>query len=397
MKTIHKLLLFDNPISYILRDDFNDTVAAGSVNGTYATDGINLRTVTDVNSKLSIGGGVLNQATGGTTSDKVAYPTFARIAGRALFFQLTQAAGDLYSSSSVATAGNVIETAGAGHYIYDGAAISPRVATLVPGTSYKHAVIFRTAGAFFYIKGGVFTNWTLLYVHKISTTTPLTAALRSASVTAIHTSDFIHIPQDLLLNHPLASDNFTAADGVLGNTRGGGVEETGGSGLAWTSQKGTWGIATNKAASSALDGTANISIATVDAGNTNVMAEVVATRTGGASGLVLRYTDASNYIKVVHNGTNLQVIEVVAGTPNTLRNVAATYGATARIVVSLRGNIVRAYYNDVLIGDDSTTAVITGSNHGIFTDNVGATFDNFVVWAKGVGNEYETFNQYTNP
>ena len=126
------------------------------------------------------------------------------------------------------------------------------------------------------------------------------------------------------------------------------------------------------------------------------MVELVATRTAGTSGQCLRYTDSSNYIKAVHNGTNLQVIEVVAGTPNTLINAAATYGAAFRNIISLNGNKVRAYYNDAFIGAEATTAITTGNSHGLFTDDTGATFDNFVVWAKGNGGEYEgVFNRYT--
>ncbi|MBM3136394.1 MAG: hypothetical protein FJZ89_14160, partial [Chloroflexi bacterium] len=56
-----RLILFDLAApAYLLRDNFDDVLAAGSVNGTYAVPGPGTRTVTDAESKLSLSGGVLS-------------------------------------------------------------------------------------------------------------------------------------------------------------------------------------------------------------------------------------------------------------------------------------------------------------------------------------------------
>lgn len=395
--------------AFVLADEFTDTVASGAVNGTTATPTGQTRTVTDtaVGGKLSVGSGKATSSGAKAFGDPllVYASSFARLAGKVLFGTLTikSVAGQEmlfgWSSSSAGTAAThkFYQASGTNLQYFNGAVRT--VGALTLGGIYQVALVLRATGCFLFVKGGTqYPNWTLVWNDKASSSaTPLYAAWEDWTGDS-SSFDKLRIPTNAVTVTPLASDAFTRTDGSLGNTGGGGSEESGGSGLAWTAQLGTWGIATNKAASSALDGTANISVATVNAGNANVFIEAVATRSAGTSGIIARYTNSSNYIKCVHNGTNLQVIEVVNGTPNTLINAAATYGATNRMMLSLNGTKVRVYYNEALIGSEATTAVTTGNNHGLFTDDTGATFDNFVTWAKGTSTEYETaMNTYTNP
>lgn len=378
-------------IQWLLRDDFTDTVAAGSVNGTAATPFGGTRTATDTNSKLSVGSGISSFATGGVGvgDPGLWYPIQTRTAGRTLIARVTPTNSNCLSVGWDDAQTGAVE-ANASFVSLNLFAFGITVGTYVAGTAYDIAVMVRATGYHFFIKGGTFTNWTFLYPQKTVTGNKY-PGLITRSTTSVFSCDFMRVPVSLVPITPLASDNFA---GTWGTTGGSGSEESGGTNLTWTAQKGTWGSAAGVASCSALAD--SVGIATVPCGTTNVIVEVVATRTGGTSGLCLRYTDASNYIKAVHNGTNFQVIEVVAGTPNTLINAAATYG-TVRAIVSLNGNAVRAYYNDALV-NAATTAVVTGNNHGLFTDDTGATFDNFVVWAKGNSGEYETaLNKYVNP
>jgi hypothetical protein len=390
--------------AFALADEFTTNRAAGAVNGTAAEPTGGNRTVTDTGSKLTIGSGTATSsgATGNNNPMLVYTSSYVRAAGKALLASLTiKASGSNehlfgWSSTSNGTTHThrFYQTSGTGLTYFNGSV--RLVGALTGAGTYQVALVLRATGCFFFIKGGSqFTDWTLVWIDKTSSSaSPMYVSWNDWVGASAASFDKIRIPTTLLTIAPLASDAFTRADGSLGNTGGGGSEEAGGSGLAWTSQAGTWGIATNKAACSALAG--SVGIATVPCGTTNIMAEVVATRAGGTSGLCLRYTDANNYIKAVHNGTNLQVIEVVAGTPNTLINAAATYGAAFRMLISMNGNKVRAYYNEAAVGAEVTTAVTTGNAHGLFTDDTGATFDNFVVFAKGNGGEY-TFDTYTNP
>lgn len=391
-------LLSGQQIQYLLRDDFNDTTPAGSVNGSLATPTGGARVVVDTNSKLAIGAGVANFATGGVGigNPGLWWPGFARTAGRGLFGTLSGTLNNyvLGWDSSQSTTGAVDQAI---NIVTPNIRLMANIGDLLPlvsaapasGETVYCAVILRAAGALYFVKfPSLFANWTLLYVDNLSSATPMYPAIGARAGNSVFIADQIHVPLELITIAPVASDAFTRSNGVIGTTGGGGAAEAGGAGLDWVAQSGVWTIATNKAVATTAG------IATVPCGTPDIMAEVVATRSAGTSGLCLRYTDADNYIKAVHNGTNLQVIEVVAGTPNTLINSAATYGATKRTVVSLSGTKVRAFYGDALIGAEATTAVTTGNDHGLSTDDTGATFDNFVIWNKGNGGEYNSLNRF---
>jgi hypothetical protein len=387
--------------AFAMFDEFSDTLAAGAVNGTNATDGASARTVTDGNSKLSLPGtGVLSLATGGAAAGNPGlwYPGVARGAGKTLIAKIAgtnsnYAVGWDTNQAAAPTYGvNFTTTLRVGGY--NGAPFAE--ASPASNAATYVAAVQRAAGVFTLVKEATaYPNWTLLYIDNAGVDATVYPSVGAYTGTVVVCSvDYMRRPTSTISITPLVSDNFTAANGALGNTRGGGSEEAGGSGLAWTSQLGTWGIATNKAACSALDGGTSLGIATVDASNADVIVESVITRAAGNMGLVLRWTDASNYIRAIYNGTQWTIEEVVAGTPNTiLALTAATYGATKRTIISLNGAKVRLYYGDALVGTESTTAITGGTSHGLYTSDTGATFDNFVVWLKKGG----AYNTALNP
>lgn len=399
-----KMLLFtQTKVAYLLNDNFTDTRAAGAVNGTLATPTGGTRIVADTNSKLSIGSGVVSLATGGTGAGNPGlwYSSYARTVGRILISKATPTTTRLTvgfdgdQSGDATTNASALQFRSATGVLALMDTVQLVVSSFTPGTVYFNAVILRAAGNLYFIKGGTFTNWTLLYPLKSQTQATNYPTIAAGDSGAVGTVDFIRIPTNIITVTPLASDAFTRSDGALGNTGGGGSEESGGSGLAWTAV-GTWAVATNKAACSALTGAG---FATVNSGSINVIIEAVCTRTGGNTGIVARYADADNYIIAYHDGTNAHLDKVVAGTPTSLINAAVTYSASARTILSLNGTGVRLYYNDALIGAQQTVSdagLQTGTAHGLYTTDTGATFDNFVVFARGNGGEYEsTFNKFT--
>ena len=82
---------------------------------------------------------------------------------------------------------------------------------LATSTDYEAAIILRSAGAFYLIKGGVFAEWTLLFVHKLINTTPLYPAWQNFN--AVGSLDFLRVPQ---LAAPWDSDNGIATDVLAG-------------------------------------------------------------------------------------------------------------------------------------------------------------------------------------
>jgi hypothetical protein len=83
-------------IRYFLSDDYTDTLAAGSVDGTFATDGKNIRTVVDAENKLSLANGKQYVSDGYAAPALVPsmiYPPFARFPGLTLETSMKPAAG----------------------------------------------------------------------------------------------------------------------------------------------------------------------------------------------------------------------------------------------------------------------------------------------------------------
>jgi len=167
-------------------------------------------------------------------------------------------------------------------------------------TTYTVAIVQRLYGALFFIKGGAYTNWTLLYLAEYNNITPLYPAISNLSAT--FSADFVRVPENLIIPQPIASDSFNRANGVLGTTDGAGTTdgtgtaraaETGGAGLAWTVQSGVWAISGNKAVATTAGIATLPSLATPDV----IMDCKLTTPAAGTTkaGIMLRYTDADNW------------------------------------------------------------------------------------------------------
>ncbi len=159
---------------------------------------------------------------------------------------------------------------------------------------------------------------------------------------------------------------------------------------SWTDRAGVWGRSAGQAKAVALVG--GIAVSTVPCSTADVLVECQVTHSSGNAGLVARYADASNYIYAIHNGTNVQLIKVVAGTPTTLIDTAATYSASARLVLVLSGTKARVFYNEAVVGTEQTiddAALQAAGDHGLYTSNLANTFDAFSVWPRGSAGEYE--------
>jgi hypothetical protein len=398
--------MFDSgEIPYLLRDDFTDTAAGGSVNGTLATPGgtgttaQKTRTVTDGNNKLSVGSGVLDFATGGVNvgNPGLWYGVVTRAAGRVCVARVTHATNSYISlgwdtAQTLALSDALVMFNAQNVYIQNNAGSALNCGALTSGVTYLTAAVMRATGMHYLIKGGAFAKWTLIYSGKAGTGNLYPGVSVYTGTTTGDNVDFVRVPETLIVITPLASDNFAGAWGATG---GGGSEESGGDGLTWTAQKGVFGSAAGVAACSELAD--SLGIATVPCGTADVMVEAVVTRSAGNAGLVLRWTDINNYIATYLDGTSLITVEVVAGTPNTLATTAVTYGATKRLIASLSATKIRLYYGDALVGAELTTAVVAGNAHGLYTSDIGATFDNFVVCAKGNGGEWAALDTYINP
>lgn len=131
---------------------------------------------------------------------------------------------------------------------------------------------------------------------------------------------------------------------------------------------------------------------------TNILADVTlaAYTTGTQAGLVLRLDSAAspaNFIIAYQDAGNVKIDACVAGTYTNLGTYASAYAAADSLRVSLDGNAWRLYKITsagaaTLLGS-GTTAVTTGTLHGLFSTDASNTLDNWQCWARGNEGQYE--------
>lgn len=239
-------------LGWLLNDTFSVDMAAGTLNGTPASGGPGTRTVTDTENKLSVVGGVLSFAGGKASSEHgdpgIWYGAVTRVAGRMVLAKANIATRSAFGIGFDTNQAGFLD----GTMLYITADLRPYtdgvddVGLVDANTDYLIAVVLRAVGGFYFLKGGAFVNWTLLWVSRLDSTATLYPGIANHS--SVFTADSLRIPTQLWLPSPLASDSFTRANGALGSTDGlGHAEQNGGNGLAWTFDSGVWTVASNVA------------------------------------------------------------------------------------------------------------------------------------------------------
>lgn len=250
-------------IKYLLRDEFTSPLPAGSVNGTNAEPGPGVRTVRDVESKIALSGGWAEftpQATAVYAEQDLVFstPVITRTAGVAVFnkfrcttdgsfypLALVTSATPTWNATHVEAGFHRAATALSLTATYNATA-GPIVATFVAdGTLYRLGLVADGAAGYkYYIKGGAFTYWTLLFRSAIGATASLYAAM--AGYNAAFGADFARSPVALNVSNPLLSDTFSGTFGTPDVI-----------GAVWT-DAGTWATAAGVVACTPVAGTTNL-------------------------------------------------------------------------------------------------------------------------------------------
>ena len=404
---------FLGPPYYLLNDTFTTNRAAGAIDGTKAEPGPwTVRGVIDSNGKLSISGGQLVGIVGGAANFDYGcyYPSpVGRVPGRLLVAAVNVSANRVqlgWIAPATPVTAAVLASNRRGSVDLNGAILaaapaatgSITVGAVAAATTYQIAVMMRAAGAMYLIKGGAFAAWCLLWIDAVGLNATAYPYIAQLGTTTAFVADYLRVPAACWLPTPLVSDGFSAWGSTDGRGHAEGIAGglgSGGSGKAWTNQSGTFGASGNVAQASALSG--GVALATVNSGKTDVHVEVSLTRAAGAAGAVLAYVDASNYVRLVHDGTNAMLIKRVAGVETTVITSAATYGAGAKIRASRNGTEYRLWYNGATAGTAGTIAdaVFSGvTTQGIFTTDLGNTLDDLTIYAFGNGGEYAALDNY---
>lgn len=385
-------------IIYLMQDEFVAPRLAGAINGTNAEPGPGVRTVVDSNNLMTISGGqLLKTGTGPGAHDPVCQyqAGVTRVPGQLTCGRMAGFANLDAAFWGLSATLNQRPTVLAFYFTASNLQVYYNSSQVIVGTytltgEYSLVVAMRAGGGFFFIKGVEYLYFTLMGWCTAGTQATLYPGY--GGHTGTYKSDYISVPQPLWLPSPILSDGFSsvASDG-LGHAEGAVAEGPGhgGMSMAWVDAVGTWQIAAGVASASALAG--GIAIRACNVGNADSIFEVALTRAGGNVGIVLRYIDSSNYLYAYHDGTNATLRQVVAGVDSELiAPTAAAYAAGRILRISVSGLTARMYYNLVAIGVAVTmdAALQDATSVGLYTTNVGNTFDNALCFAVGTAGEY---------
>lgn len=409
---VRRALLGVKRLGYILRATFNapdqgyadaqvlDTDAEGIQDGQL--------TVVEVDGTLAVVSNKLAFTAQGTPTwgDLGVYSqAITRALGRGLLSITNMDATDKgeghgwQSVTDVALANTVYWRAlsGAGNYdiyVLNGSE-NPTLFSYAAATDYEHAIVlggFDSSGnpyyagqakasydygAWYFIKGGAFSTWTLLWVTTLDNTATLYAVF--SSYQAAGTLDDFRVPdRDLSsIQVPMAYSSFTAGNGTSLDAI---TPEVGG---GWTEQSGDWDIQTNRANP---DGAA---IATVSApGAADGLVDC--TVNGGAGdnpAIDLRYSDANNYwyLQADRVANQLELHEYNATVDTVRANAAVVINDNTDYAA--RAIMYGQTIDGFLDGGNKITYALAALNetsiiHGIRAENTAGEFDNFVAYPR---------------
>lgn len=171
-------------VARLLDDQFTDTVAAGSVNGTNATPGLGARVVVDTGNRLSIGSGVMSLNGYEATGDDPRWsytPSFTRAAGLALSIDIYSQTtlidclmcGWMNATGTGATRFEETIYVNSDVRFYDGTTHSGLAGTLATNTYRKYIIVLRSTGGYLIEVSADLQTFTLLYVGGVGSTSTL--------------------------------------------------------------------------------------------------------------------------------------------------------------------------------------------------------------------------------
>lgn len=248
---------------------------------------------------------------------------------------------------------------------------------------YSGAAGAHIHGSAIYIKGGAYTNWTLLWRSLTRDTATLYPAIINISAPRISTHGDLRVPdRDLkAVLQPTSLSTFTASNGTslhaitpeLGNH--------------WVEQSGNWDIQGNQANTASSNAYAAVETSESDL-LVDCLVAVRANSTNDGYGLFIRSTDAANGWKITISDFDnvLEMIERDTGS-DTLRastGIAIALNTDYHVRAIADGQTIDAFVD---AGDKITYASAsfnqTATKHGIYTR--GGTYgrlDNFACFPR---------------
>lgn len=309
-----------DPITYLFRDTFTTAASAPLTSPRTCEPGPGTMTITDSANKLAIASGKLT-CTGKTTNEAdptaVSVDTFARVRGLCTLGLWNQGATQSklgFGNNAGSTASPLVHAiVPSNTSLYTATALDEMlmVSTITTGTDYQYAIVLRSPGAWYFVRGGAqYPDWTLIWVDGTTTTTPLRLAVGPWTADADYKIDYMALTQ-------LAAP--------------------------WDNQNGiALGITASPATGAQI---LMVADGIVEFTWTPASSEVME--------FDVRRTDADNrwIIRCDQAGGTIKLIERNAGseTERATYNIAWTVGAARRLVVSCLDQEIRVYWTTYLV------------------------------------------------
>jgi hypothetical protein len=206
-QTISDVSIVDNTLQGIFStysgNTFDNFKITTNLDGTLASDGVSERSLTDIESGISIVDGDLSFASNKATSTSIDYPLITRGAGRVIVSEVTPS----NTGFKLPTLEHLFYGAPDGLLQNDPPWLT--VGGYTNGVSYKVALVMRTSGVYYYIRGGTeYPEWTLINIGSIGSN-DLTPYYGYGGSKQAYTSEFISVPNTTWLPIPLAYDTFS--------------------------------------------------------------------------------------------------------------------------------------------------------------------------------------------
>lgn len=296
----------------LAQDLFTTDRAAGAINGTPAEPGPGTRVVIDTGNLLTISGGKLTFSSAvppGNGNPGSWLGAYTRQCGLAMICQLTIGSTvtrfDAGFDTNQDSASNLcFFVAGGGEFRAQAVNQYAAIGTYAIGT-YFLATVLRDMGQWYLVKGGVYTDWTLLMVDNVRTDTPVYPAIGVRSTNGgVLTVDSLQIAK---LNGP------------------------------WSTQ---YGPATQRVA--------NAGVGEIITAEANAIIEATITAaTGITQELSVRRTNDDNryIVRMDQAGSTIKLIREEGGVETELSSVAQTWtnGTQYRIIVQLAGSSIKTW------------------------------------------------------
>jgi hypothetical protein len=170
-----------------------------------------------------------------------------------------------------------------------------------------------------------------------------------------------------------SADSFNRANNAStpGSTDGAGSTDP----RAWTQQSGTWGISSNQLYCPVAPGNLTIDLGEADV---DITVTLATTDTNG-QGIILRYTDESNYVLYRGDNTQLTLTKRVAGSPSSIITTMGTISSGEILRIVAIGSSYSCYKNGTLLNTGSDSFNNTATKAGLRSQGSGT--QKFDTWS----------------